>query len=151
MSLNPDNPVVALCASGMQVDGEPRKALALFERAWALRTDDVEASVAAHFMARHQPTPAAALHWNELALRHADAVTDGRAGALLPSLCLNLADSYRVNGRLRDAEAAARRGLAALNALPADDGYVAFVRMGLERMLQLLRHSPAPAPTPETP
>lgn len=48
---------------------------------------EFDASVAAHLMARHQPTPADTLHWNALALRHADALTDDRARELLPSLC----------------------------------------------------------------
>ncbi|MEP6764829.1 MAG: hypothetical protein ABJB66_10985 [Gemmatimonadaceae bacterium] len=37
-----DNPVMQWCAAGMQVDGEPEKARALFERAWAARRDDFD-------------------------------------------------------------------------------------------------------------
>lgn len=127
-----------LCAAGMDVDGEPTKALALFEKAWAARRDDFDASVAAHFVARHQATPRAALEWNERALQHADAVTDDRAATLLPSLCLNLAESSRLVARFDQAEELARRGLQSLDRLPADDGYTQFVRSGLERLLQRL-------------
>ena len=134
-----DNPVMKLCAAGMQVDGEPAKALALFEQAWALRHDDFDASVAAHFVARHQATPRATLEWNERALQHADLVTDTRAASLLPSLCLNLAESYRLEARVEEAEQLARRGLLALDQLPGDDGYTAFVRTGLDRILERLR------------
>lgn len=69
---DPDNPVMQLCAAGMQVDGEPDKARPLFEQAWNARRDDFDASVAAHFLARHQPTPAATREWNERALRMRD-------------------------------------------------------------------------------
>jgi hypothetical protein len=134
-----DNPVTQLCAAGMQVDGEPAKALALFEQAWAARRDDLDASIAAHFVARHQATPRAALEWNARALQHADAVTDGRAATLLPSLCLNLAESFRLETQLDRAEALAHRGLRSLDQLPADGGYGAFVRAGLERLLHRLR------------
>lgn len=132
-----DNPVVALCAAGMQVDGEPAQALALFEQAWAARTDDFEASVAAHFLARHQATPADTVEWNERALRHADALDPERAAPLLPSLCLNLADAYRLSGRVAEARTVAARAETALAHLPAN-GYTEFVRMGLTRLLARL-------------
>lgn len=134
-----ENPVMQLCAAGMRVDGEPAKALTFFEQAWAARRDDFDASVAAHFVARHQATPRATLEWNERALWHADALTDDRAAMLLPSLCLNLAESYRIEARVGEAEALANRGLQALAALPDDDGYAQFVRAGLERLLHRLR------------
>ena len=139
MLFDPENPVMQLCAAGMQVDGEPAEALALFEQAWAARRDDFDASVAAHFVARHQATPRATLEWNERALQHADAVTDDRAATLLPSLCLNLAESYRIEARFDEAEALAHRGLQAVDQLPADGGYEQFVRAGLDRVLQRLR------------
>src|SRR5688500_12732661 len=71
---DPANTVVALCAEGMAAEGTPADARRLFERAWAARRDDYDAAIAAHFVARHQATPADALHWNALAVRHAEAV-----------------------------------------------------------------------------
>ena len=128
-----------LCAAGMNVDGEPAQALAFFEQAWAARRDDFDASVAAHFVARHQATPHDKLEWNERALQHADAVINGRATSLVPSLCLNLGESYRLAAQFEEAERLALRGLLALEQLPSEDGYAQFVRMGLDRLLQLLR------------
>jgi hypothetical protein len=61
---DPANRVVALCAEGMAREGEPGVALRLFEEAWAARTDDFEAAIAAHYVARHQPTAEEALRWN---------------------------------------------------------------------------------------
>jgi hypothetical protein len=62
--IDPTNPVVALCAEGMAREGEPAVAKRLFEEARSSRTDDFEAAIAAHYLARHQPTPADTLHWN---------------------------------------------------------------------------------------
>ena len=137
-----ENPVMRLCAEGMQHDGEPEVASRLFMQAWEARKDDFDAAVAAHYVARHQPTPQETLEWNETALRHAEQVVDGRAGALLPSLLLNLGESYRIAGGHRHAEALARRGLGVLDGMPEGDGYNAFVRGGLERLLDQVRGRP---------
>ena len=53
-SIDPDNPVVVLCPAGMAVEGSSHEAIALFEQAWACRTDDYDDCIAAHFFARHQ-------------------------------------------------------------------------------------------------
>jgi len=98
LGLDPANPVVALCAQGIAVDGTPQEALRLFEQAWSIRSNDFEAAVAAHFLARHQSTDAATLHWNALAVQHAELVSDGRAAGFLASLYLNLADAHEKVG-----------------------------------------------------
>ena len=69
------NPVVSLCAEGIAAEGTPAEARRLFELAWAARRDDYDAAVAAHFLARHQPTPEETLRWNTLAVQHAEAIT----------------------------------------------------------------------------
>ena len=43
MSFDVSNPVVALCVAGVQVEGTPVEALALYDQAWAARTDDFDA------------------------------------------------------------------------------------------------------------
>ncbi len=137
MAMDPANPVVALCAAGMQREGSPEEARALFERAWQVRSDDYEASVAAHFLARQQPTPGDALHWNEVALQHALAVPDGRAKELMPSLYLNVGDSYFVMGRRDAAATAAARAAECVADLPAD-GYRDLVQRGIRSLQQRL-------------
>lgn len=135
--IDPNNPVVALCAAGMQLEGTPEDARRCFEQAWAARRDDYDASIAAHFLARHQPTAADTLRWNGLAVRHAEGVTDGRAAVLMASLYLNLGDSYANVGELDAAAAAADKAGAGLIALPSD-GYRYFVEMGIRRLKQRL-------------
>lgn len=117
----------------MNVDGDPVAAHALFMQAWELRRDDYEASIAAHFVARHQQSPEQSLHWNQLAVDHAEAVEDARAQSLFASLYLNLGESLRVLGQYPEALAAATRGLSCLGFLPAD-GYRDFVEGGLRRL-----------------
>ena len=131
--LDTTNPVVALCAAGMAAEGTPAEARRLFERAWAARRDDFDAAVAAHFLARHQPTPGAALRWNALAVRHAKGVGDGRAAGLLASLYLNLGDAQANVGDTRAAAASARQAAAHLAAAPAG-GYREFVALGVRRL-----------------
>lgn len=137
MSIDGDSEVARLCAAGMNVDGDPAAAHALFMQAWESRRDSYEASIAAHFVARHQPSPEQSLHWNQLAVDHAEAVEDDRARSLFASLYLNLGENLRVLGQYTEALAAATRGLSRLELLPAD-GYRDFVEGGLRRLVKRL-------------
>ena len=137
MAIDAANPVVALCAAGMEREGTPAEARQLFEEAWAARRDDYDASIAAHFLARHQDTSADTLHWNALAVRHAEAVTDARANELMASLYLNVGDSYAATGQKAEAIDAANKATRSLEFLPAG-GYRDFVAMGIARLRQRL-------------
>ena len=121
-----------LCAAGMAAEGEGRgaEAKALFEQAWAASRDDYEACIAAHYVARHQPTPEAAFEWNERALRRAEAVGDERVRGFLPSLHLNYAHSLEQLGRTSEACAYYDRAAAGLDGLPPG-GYANLVRTGV--------------------
>lgn len=130
MNIDPTNPVVALCAAGMAVDGNSVEAQRLFAQAWAACQDDYEASIAAHFLARHQPTPEARVHWNTVAAQHAESVTDGRTLEFKASLYLNLADSYFVIGDRAAAVTALATARTHVLAL-TDGGYRAFVERGI--------------------
>ncbi|MDQ2667990.1 MAG: hypothetical protein M3Z05_18610 [Gemmatimonadota bacterium] len=125
----------------MAIEGTPDEARALFVQAWEARTDDYDACIAAHFVARHQTTPEETLRWNVLALRHAEAVTDGRVTEFMASLYLNLGDAYaRVDDRVaaRQAAGKARDHLASL----PSGGYREFVALGIDRLEGRL-HSPS--------
>jgi hypothetical protein len=131
--IDPANPVIALCAEAMSMEGTPADAQRLFERAWDLRRDDYDAAIAAHFLARHQPTPAATLHWNALAVRHAEAVTDGRAGAFMASLYLNLGDAQANLGDVVAAAVTVRRAADHLAAV-SPGGYRDLLAVGIRRL-----------------
>ena len=134
MSLDPTNPVFALCAAGMAADAAT--AADCFARAWAARTDDCEAAVAAHYVARAQPDAAGKLQWDIRAVAHAEvarAAGDARIDTLLASLYLNLGDALLTAGRGVDARAATEQAERALHEFP-DDGYRAFVAQGVARL-----------------
>jgi hypothetical protein len=98
--MDPSNPIVQLCAQGAQAEFEKRPADAhrLYQQAWDTATDDYEASIAAHYLARFQPTPTDALHWNQIALDRANLVPDDRVKDFYPSLYVNLGRSYELLG-----------------------------------------------------
>ena len=131
--IDPANPVVALCAEGMATEGTPAAARRLFERAWAIRRDDYDAAIAAHFLARHQETPAETLHWNAVAVRHAEAVRDGSATAFLASLYLNLGDAHANVGDIAASVDAVQRAAIHLAMVP-EGGYRDFVAFGVRRL-----------------
>ncbi len=133
--IDPTNPVVALCAEGMAAEGTPAEARRLFERAWEARRDDYDAAIAAHFLARHQPNAADTLHWNALAVRHAEAVPGGRAAGFLASLYLNLGDAHASAGDHGAAAAAVQLAATHLAAL-APGGYREFVALGIHRLAE---------------
>jgi hypothetical protein len=115
--MDPENPVVKLCVAGMQAEGQNdyEGARRLFAEAWKLASNDFEACIAAHYVARHQATPEDALWWNQESFRLAEAVGDERVTEFYPSLLLNLGHSHEVLEQVADAKryydlAAARAG-----------------------------------------
>lgn len=117
------NPVLMLCQDGMraEAEGRPADAQTLFEQAWEKRTDDYEACVAAHYLARHQQDPALILRWNQAAIRHADAVGDDRIAAFYPSLHVSVAMAYEQLGDPVAARTAFERAAGHVAALPAGE------------------------------
>ncbi len=103
--MDPNNPIVRLCVEGMRAESEQRMAdaSALFWQAWEASSDDFEACVAAHYVARHQETPEDALQWNLVAVTRADSVGDERVAGFYPSLYLNVGFSYESLGNLAEA------------------------------------------------
>src|SRR5688572_12571920 len=98
--MDPMNPVVQLCARGMQAETEGRQedAKALFLEAWQAGTNDFDRCIAAHYVARHQRTAEDRLHWNQECLDRADAVGDERVKGFYPSLHVNLGMAHQELG-----------------------------------------------------
>lgn len=105
--MNPDNPVIKLCLQGTQAEllRQIEQARSFYQQAWQAAQDDYEACIAAHYMARHQDDPHERLHWNQVALDRANAVTDDSVEEFYPSLFLNMGRSYELLG---DADEARR-------------------------------------------
>jgi len=98
--MDTNNTVIQLCIQGAQAEFEHRleDARALYQQAWKLHTDDYEACIAAHYVARFQDSAEESLKWNQIALEHAEAVNDERVKEFYPSLYLNLGHSYELTG-----------------------------------------------------
>lgn len=147
MELDPENPIVKLCSRGIETEmgGEMAEAKALYEQAWADRSNDLESCIAAHYLARVQETPEENLAWNSRALEHGEMLPVDEVREFLPSLHLNVGKSLENLGDR--AAARLQYELAALNAavLP-DDGYGKMIRHGIEKAL---KRSAEPDPLPE--
>ena len=138
--MDPNNPVVKLCAQGIEIEMKGRRAEArsLYFQAWELRQNDVDACIAAHYLARHQDTPAETLRWNELALKHAMSTSDESIRSFYPSLYLNLGKSYEDLGDVSRARELYEQGEQYLSDA-LDGGYGDIVRQGLYNALQRVR------------
>ena len=104
--MDTNNPVIQLCMEGTRAEFEhrPEDACLLYQQAWEARTDDYDACIAAHYLARFQDSAEESLRWNQLALNHANAVDDERVKDFYPSLYLSLGRSYELVGNQREAQ-----------------------------------------------
>jgi hypothetical protein len=104
MDLN--NPTIQLCMAGTRAEFEHRieDARLLYQQAWDARTDDYGACIAAHYVARFQDSAEESLRWNQLAVKHANAVNDERVKDFYPSLYLSLGRSDELVGNQSEAQ-----------------------------------------------
>lgn len=137
MLFDPENPIVKLCAEGMQAEAEGKieTARTLFGKAWDNAANDFEAFTAAHYMARNQTDAAGALKWNLEALSRAKAIKDDDVRATFPSLYLNVGKSCEDMGDI--AEAARYYLLAAdFSDLLPPGGYGDMIKAGIGAALK---------------
>jgi tetratricopeptide (TPR) repeat protein len=101
-----DNPVIQLCIAGTQAEFQHKidEAKVFYEQAWQIQSNDYEACMAAHYMARLQKDPKIEFDWNQKALKYAGLCADGRVTPFLPSLFLNMGKSYEKLGDLSTAQ-----------------------------------------------
>lgn len=104
--MDENSPVVQLCVKGTQAEfeGKQDKARALYLSAWEAASNDFEACVAAHYVARFQTDPQERLRWNVIALEKAEAVTDESVKDFYPSLYINMGQSYELLGNKAEAK-----------------------------------------------
>jgi tetratricopeptide (TPR) repeat protein len=135
--MDQNNPIIKLCVEGMQAETEGRnsEALALFMQAWEQSTNDYDACIAAHYVARHQKTPQDILHWNQQSLHRAHAVSDGSVQSFYPSLYLNMGKAHEDLGSREEAKKYYELASAKMINLPAGP-YGDVVRDGIARGLQ---------------
>lgn len=142
MEFDPNNPVVQLCVSGMNAEGEGRieEAQQLFQQAWEMAANDFEAFTAAHYLARNQEDPNDNLKWNLEALTRAGTLPEDAVKGHYPSLCLNVGKSYETLGNA--AEAARYYRLAANSSEQLPPGkYTDMIRSGISAGLKRVGRS----------
>lgn len=107
MNFDPENPVVKMCVTGMELEaqGKIREAHDLFQQAWNAATNDFERFTAAHYLARNQQDPKDSLFWNRESLRLALLLDHEGVKPQLPSLYLNVAKSHETLGQRDEAKA----------------------------------------------
>jgi hypothetical protein len=140
--MDPGNSVIKLCAQGMEEEssGNVAEASRLFAQAWTQSNNDFERCIAAHYVARHQPTAELALHWNQEALDCANRVDYAGVAEFLASLYLNLGKSHEDLDnvvRARQLYACAAEKLASV----PDGPYRDIVKDGVERGLRRVSNS----------
>jgi tetratricopeptide (TPR) repeat protein len=135
--MDANNPVVRLCAEGMNLERAGRRdaAAQVFAQAWEQCTDDCERCIAAHYVARAQTTPEDNLRWNLEALEYADAIHDGRVHGFYPSLYLNIGWAWEDLGKRDEARKYYELAAARLDSVP-EGAYRETVRDGIDRGLQ---------------
>lgn len=123
MSVDTNDPVVQFCAQGIQEEmtGNATAAAELYTKAWNAKSTDYQACIAAHYMARIQTTHQDVLHWNLLALQHAEQVGEDDVSAFYPSLYLNVGKSYEDLGDVAEANKFYLVGTQKIDLLPNDD------------------------------
>nr|WP_255903509.1 NAD(+)--rifampin ADP-ribosyltransferase [Pedobacter mongoliensis] len=106
MEFNPSNAIVQLCLQGMGMEekGKPGEAGKLFLQAWNEATNPFEKFLAAHYLARHQPTVSDKLKWLETALQIALEINNDAVKSAFPGLYLNIAQCYEELGDLVNAK-----------------------------------------------
>ncbi len=127
-----DNPVVRLCAHGMELEGEGKReqAAEIFMQAWQGAADDYEKFIAAHYVARHQQSVQEKLEWDLLALQKAQGAGLEGLKQYYPSLYLNVAKGFEDIGQISKALTNYQHALNFCQHLP-DDGYGRMISAGI--------------------
>ena len=104
--MDTNNPIIKLCIAGTQAEfnGNMEAACDLYQQAWTTSTDDYEACIAAHYLARCQKSPEDIFYWNQIALERAQAADNELVRDFYPSLFLNMGRSYEYLGDKAKAE-----------------------------------------------
>jgi hypothetical protein len=139
MQFDPNNPVIKLCAEGMEQEGagSAEKAKALFTKAWNKAKTPFEKCISAHYLARHQDSVIAKLEWDERALGFAKEVSGEEIKSMYPSLYLNIGKCFEDLNNAQKAKENYHQAFAQSTVLPSE-GYGKMIKeaimAGLKRV-----------------
>lgn len=96
IKFDPNNVVIKLCMSGMNLEGcgNIEDATTMFNKAWHESTDDYERFIAAYYLARQQKSITDKLKWMETSLQCALNINDDNVKSAYSTLYLNIAKCY---------------------------------------------------------
>jgi hypothetical protein len=123
-----------------ETDGRLDDAKRLYEQAWSGHSTDYEACIAAHYLARRQPSIEDEFKWNKVALARACSIDSDLVGGFYASLYLNVGHSYEKLGDLNAAREHLQLAQHHLAAVP-DGPYKEIVRGGIENALSRTRQA----------
>lgn len=138
-----NTPALQHCFRGMEAEmqGAREMASAHYQAAWDQHASPFEGCVAAHYLARVQPSQADCLHWNQIALQEAEASMADQVVAFWPSLYLNLGQAYADLAQPAAAQTAFTQAWKATFALP-DLAYGEMLRGGIQPHLIAVPEEP---------
>lgn len=141
IAIDPQSPVVMLCAEGIEAEmaGHFEVAATCYARAWDICINDFDSCIVAHYLARVQASPEDRLAWNLLAADFANKLEAGAVDHFYPSLYLNIGKSYEDIGNVAEALRYYRLGEGMCNKLP-DDRLGNITRDGIRNGIARLRH-----------
>ncbi|RYU94815.1 hypothetical protein [Emticicia agri] len=147
MDFDPSNRIVQLCAEGMNAEFEGRLEASekLFKQAWESASDNFEAFIAAHYIARRQNSLTDKLTWNLESFELAKKVEGDAMQKYFPSLCLNVGKSYEDLGQNQEAIQYYQLGADYADALstnPYGNMIKSGITEGLKRMNALENQNP---------
>ena len=106
IKFDPNNVIIKLCMSGMQLEesGNSEGAITMFNKAWHEATDEYERFIAAYHVARLQKSMADKLKWMETSLKCALKINDDNVKSAYSILYLNIAKCYEELGESDNAK-----------------------------------------------
>lgn len=137
MEIDPANKVVQLCTEGMNAEFEGKMDVSesFFKQAWETASDNFEAFIAAHYMARRKTSPEAQLDWNLKSYQLALQLDENEVMQYLPSLCLNIGKSYEDMSQTTNAIKYYQKGAKYADSLP-EKAYGNMIKSGLTEGLR---------------
>jgi len=140
--MDPTNPVIRLCVQGVEAEQQQRldDARAHYQNAWRASRNDVEACIAAHYIARSQTEAMQMLWWNQIALSRADSSHDEAVRPFYASLHLNLGLAHEKLGQVAAARHHYMRAVDTIDHV-ADPEQRRQVMRGIERGLSRTERS----------
>src|SRR5690606_32191075 len=135
MEIDPNNEIVKLCVEGVNIEGggegESKRAITLFKKAWNLAKNTNEKFIAAHYVARNQKNASDKLKWDKRALNLALEIDNEDIKGSYPSLYLNIGKCYEDLHDFGKAKEYYQLALSFTNYLN-HDGYGKMIKSGIE-------------------